>query len=81
MKFRFFIAAAILSITNLVTGCGKSEEQVRAEVAAEAASKAAIQAISFQSLEIALMTARKLPYQRTGVPHQQSRNVRLRHLT
>ena len=59
MKFRFFIAAAILSIATLVTGCGKSEEQVRAEVAAEAASKAAIPAISFQSLEIALMTARE----------------------
>lgn len=65
MKFRFFIASSLMALSAFVTGCSKSEDQVRAEVAAEAASKASAEAaakaasISFQTLEDNRNTARE----------------------
>lgn len=65
VRLKFGAAALVMAIaTSLgLSGCGKSEEQVRAELAAsaaaEAASKAAAQAVSFASMEVALQTARE----------------------
>lgn len=65
MKFRSILVSLLAMAVVALSGCGKSEEEVRAQVAAEAASKAAAEAaskaasISFQTLEDNRNTARE----------------------